>query len=178
MFGGRFGGKCTQDRHFFDEDATLLQGTRGPDRSAQEAATAAAWPADAARNLRRRDRLRSAPSDRRTDALHRRLVEAFRRSGGARCFQHRPRAAIDRILDGRATFSRTGGSAKADLLAHACGIVDATGSVGRRAPGRTARGSTHHSSRGIRNLRSDSWTGPTRCKPMGQKAGRGGIIGA
>ena len=25
MFGGRFGGKCTQDRHFFDEDAPLYK---------------------------------------------------------------------------------------------------------------------------------------------------------
>jgi glycosidase len=29
MFGGRFGGKCTQDRHFFDEDATLYKALAG-----------------------------------------------------------------------------------------------------------------------------------------------------
>ena len=94
MFGGRFGGKCTQDRHFFDEDADSLQGTRGPDRSAQEAAAAAAWPANAARNLRRRCRLRRAHrliGERMRSLVC--LVAAFRRSGGARCFEHRPRGS-------------------------------------------------------------------------------------
>jgi glycosidase len=29
MFGGRFGGKCTQDRHFFDEDTALYRALAG-----------------------------------------------------------------------------------------------------------------------------------------------------
>jgi len=29
MFGGRFGGKCTQERHFFDEDAVLYKALAG-----------------------------------------------------------------------------------------------------------------------------------------------------
>jgi hypothetical protein len=29
MFGGRFGGKCTQDRHFFDEDSVLYKALAG-----------------------------------------------------------------------------------------------------------------------------------------------------
>src|SRR5215468_11277274 len=75
---------------------------------------AAAGPAE--RNLRRRDRFRSTPSHGRTDALHRRLVAAFRRSGGAGRLQHRPGAATDGILDGRAALPRTETRAEADLL--------------------------------------------------------------
>src|SRR5262249_6185972 len=100
---------------------------------------AAAGPAE--RNLRRRDRFRSTPSHGGTDALHCRLVAAFRRSGGARHFQQRPRAANNGVLDSRAAFPRTGAPAKADLLAHAGRRGAATARVGGRAPGPAACGS-------------------------------------
>src|SRR5215813_13498109 len=137
---------------------------------------AAAGPADAARNLRRRDRFRSTPSHGRTDALHRRLVAAFRRSGGARHFQHRPRAANNGVLDSRAAFPRTGAPAKADLLAHAGRRVAATARVGGRAPGPAACGSADRPARWVRDVSSGFRPGDLSSSRLARTASLTGVL--
>ena len=63
MFGGRFGGLCTQGRHFFNEDGDLYRALAALDRPSQEVVAAAARPTDAASRLGRRRYLQpSAPS--------------------------------------------------------------------------------------------------------------------
>ena len=60
MFGGRFGGLCTQGRHFFNEDGNLYRALADTHRLTQETAAVAQRQADAASHFRRRRQLRTA----------------------------------------------------------------------------------------------------------------------
>ena len=77
MFGGRFGGLCTQGRHFFNQDARPVPGPgRGSSTSARTRCRCAR-PAGVSSDIRRWRQLRPAAPPGGTDALARVLVAAL-----------------------------------------------------------------------------------------------------
>ena len=116
MFGGRFGGLCTQGRHFFNEDGDLYR--------------ALAALIDLRKKLlplrRGRQVLHHISGDGVNFGLPHRLGERMRslvcwsrllrRSGSPGRLQHRRGAARHGVLDGRADVPRRGGPVPPDLL--------------------------------------------------------------
>ena len=109
MFGGRFGGLCTQGRHFFNEDGDLYRALAALIDLRKQVAAAAARPAGAAPHLRGRRQLRPAAPPGRADALAGVLVAPVRRSGSPGRLEHRRGGAGHGLVDGRADVSRRAG---------------------------------------------------------------------
>ncbi len=116
MFGGRFGGLCTQGRHFFNEDGDLYRAL-----AALIDLRKKLLPLRRGRQVLHRISgdgvtLRPAAPPGRADALAGVLVAPLRRSGSPGRAEHRRGAARHGLLDGRADVSGRGGPVPPDLL--------------------------------------------------------------
>ena len=116
MFGGRFGGLCTQGRHFFNEDGDLYRALAALTDLRKKLLPLRRGPAGPAPRLRGRRPLRPAAPPGRADALAGVLVASAGRSGSPGRPEHRRGAARHGVLDGGADVPRRGGPVPPDLL--------------------------------------------------------------
>ena len=141
MFGGRFGGLCTQGRHFFNEDGDLYRALAALIDLRKKLLPLRRGRQVAAPRLRGRRPLRPAAPPGRADALAGVLVASAGRSGSPGRPEHRRGAARHGVLDGGADVPRRGGPVPPDLLVRpearrrTPALVD-RGAARRRAVGR------------------------------------------
>ncbi len=165
MFGGRFGGLCTQGRHFFDEDGDLYR--------------ALAALIDLRKKLlplrRGRQVLHRISGDGVTFGLPHRLgdrmrslvslVAPLRRSRSPGCREHRRDAAGRRLLDGRANFSGRGRRVSSDLLVRPEAGSIASVLVDRGVQGQAAGRADSTPARRLRDLPGSARIGPHGPEP-------------
>ena len=116
MFGGRFGGLCTQGRHFFNEDGDLYRALAALIDLRKKLLPLRRGRQVLHRISGRRRHLRPAAPPGRPDALARVLVAPLHRPGSPGRLEHRRGAAGHGLLDGCANVSRRGRPVSSDLL--------------------------------------------------------------